>query len=89
MYRLLTESLLGLQRSGQRMLLKPCLPADWPEYRMKYRYGSSLYSIRVQQHDAGPATLHLDGEQQPGFEFALIDDGALHQVEAHWPRSQA
>lgn len=89
MYRLLTESLLGLQRNGQRMLLKPCLPADWPEYRMKYRYGSSLYLIRVQQHDAGPATLHLDGEQQPGFEFALIDDGALHQVEAHWPRSPA
>jgi len=89
MYRLLTESLLGLQRSGDRLRLRPCLPADWPEYRMQYRYGASLYSILVRQGGASAKTLTLDGVEQPGFEFALIDDGAVHQVQAHWPGASA
>lgn len=89
MYRLLTESLLGLQRSGDRLSLKPCLPAGWPEYRMQYRHGTSLYSILVRQRDAGPALLQLDGVEQPDFAFALVDDGAVHRIEAYWPRSPA
>ncbi len=86
MYRLLTESLLGLQRAGNRMSLHPCLPADWPEYQLQYRYGTSLYSIQVKQRDAGPATLRLDGVEQADFGFPLVDDGVLHHVEAEWPR---
>jgi len=89
MYRLLTESLLGLRRTGERMSLAPCLPADWPEYRLRYRHGTSVYVIRVQQCDAGPALLRLDGRDQPGFGFPLVDDGAVHHVEAHWPRPPA
>ncbi|MGO4222031.1 glucoamylase family protein [Lysobacter sp. TAF61] len=85
MYRLLTESLLGLQRTGAHMSLHPCLPADWPEYRLQYRYGTSLYSIRVKQRDTGPATLRLDGVEQADFGFPLVDDGVLHHVEAEWP----
>ncbi|MEL1264000.1 glucoamylase family protein [Pseudoxanthomonas putridarboris] len=86
MYRLLTESLLGLQRTGDRLSLKPCLPAEWPDYRLRYRHGTSVYTIQVKQSDAGPALLRLDGVEQPGFEFPLVDDGAVHHVEAHWPR---
>ncbi|WP_425606312.1 GH36-type glycosyl hydrolase domain-containing protein [Lysobacter yananisis] len=89
MYRLLTESLLGLQRSGGRLRLRPCLPADWPEYRMLYRYGASLYSILVRQDGAANKSLTLDGVEQPGFEFALVDDGGVHRVEAHWPGAPA
>ena len=68
------------------MSLHPCLPADWPEYELQYRYGTSLYSIRVKQRDAGPATLRLDGVEQADFGFPLVDDGVLHHVEAEWPR---
>ncbi|MFC3814956.1 GH36-type glycosyl hydrolase domain-containing protein [Lysobacter sp. GCM10012299] len=87
MYRLLTESLLGLQRTGDVMTLRPCLPADWPEYQLQYRHGTSLYLIEVIQRDSGAATLTLDGVEQAGFEFPLVDDGSLHRVEAHWPRA--
>jgi len=89
MYRLLTESLLGLQRRGSELELAPCLPRDWPEYELRYRFGASLYVICVRQVDAGTATLHLDGVEQPGFGFALRDDGGVHQVQARWPRAPA
>lgn len=90
MYRLLTESLLGLQRNGDRVRLKPCIPADWPEYRIQYRYGESMYLIHVRQIDAdahaGSGSLSLDGAQQDGLSFALVDDQSIHHVEALWPR---
>jgi cyclic beta-1,2-glucan synthetase len=89
MYRLLTESLLGLQRNGDRMSLAPCLPADWPEYQLLYRHGRGRYEIHVVQGGEGPARLWLDEVEQPGCDFALVDDGAVHQVRVQWPRPPA
>lgn len=87
MYRLLTESLLGLRRIGGELALHPCLPPEWPKYELRYRLGSSLYVISVTQRDAAAATLQLDGVEQPGLRFALLDDGNVHSVETAWPRA--
>nr|MDQ3057375.1 cyclic beta 1-2 glucan synthetase [Pseudomonadota bacterium] len=86
MYRLLTESLLGLHREGDLLSLKPCIPRDWPEYRIQYRHGESLYLITVTQVDEGPASVRVDGIESPGLQFALVDDQSVHHVQAHWPR---
>nr|WP_183960731.1 glycoside hydrolase family 94 protein [Chiayiivirga flava] len=91
MYRLLTESLLGLQREGDTLRLQPCIPADWPGYRIRFRHGESLYAIEVVQVDANeidalPASLHLDGVAQDGLRFPIRDDGATHRVDVRWPR---
>ena len=88
MYRLLTESLLGLHREGDRMRIAPCIPADWPEYRLHYRFGYTRYRIRVRQSqsEAGQGgRLTLDEVAQDGLSFALIDDGDVHRVEVEWP----
>jgi cellobiose phosphorylase len=87
MYRLLVESLHGLRRSGDRMALAPCLPADWDRYELQYRHGASVYLVEVVQDDAGPARLQLDGREQPGLDFPLLDDGAVHRVRLLWPRA--
>ncbi len=86
LYRLLTESLLGLQRRGDRMRLAPCVPAHWPHYRLRYRYGESQYVIAVRLGDAAQAMLRLDGIEQPSLEFPLVDDRSVHDVELDWPR---
>jgi len=87
MYRLLVESLLGLRRSGERLALAPCLPADWDRYELQYRHGASVYLVEVVQDDAGPARLQLDGQEQAGLDFPLLDDGAVHRVRLLWPRA--
>ncbi len=69
------------------LALKPCLPADWPGYGMQYRFGDSVYRITVEQVDGMAGGLSVDGQAQPGFELALVDDGAIHQVHLRWPRS--
>ncbi len=86
MYRLLTESLLGLHRDGTRLSLRPCIPADWTDYKLQYRFGESMYLITVTQVDGGEAKLSVDGYAQKDFGFELVDDESIHHVEAVWPR---
>ncbi len=86
MYRLLTESLLGVSRRGDMLEITPCVPPHWPGYSVRYRHGASLYVIEIQQVDDGDATLRLDGAAQAGLQFRLLDDASTHRVEIRWPK---
>ncbi len=86
MYRLITESLLGLSRENNRLRIAPCLPADWTAFTIRYRYGESVYAIAIAQVVVGPGEktgvrrLTLDAVEQPGDAIPLVDDHATHQV---------
>jgi cellobiose phosphorylase len=83
MYRLIIESLLGLRLSADRLTIAPCLPADWQEFKLDYRYRQTLYRITVRQ-DAGaeaPTSVLVDGILQSGPAIPLVDDRAEHRVE--------
>ena len=43
MYRLIVESLLGLKLEGDRLHVTPCLPAEWTEFKLSYRYRETEY----------------------------------------------
>ncbi|MFJ2990636.1 GH36-type glycosyl hydrolase domain-containing protein [Collimonas sp. NPDC087041] len=83
MYRLITESLLGLQLAGDKLYIKPCLPEDWDSYRMDYRYRDTTYKIVVRQSREDGAVYHLtvDGVEQPDGFIPLVDDQREHAVE--------
>jgi cellobiose phosphorylase len=86
MYRLLLEALLGLQITVGRLRFVPCLPADWPEFSIDYRYRETPYHIVVSQTPSGAearmgvSRLTLDGVEQAGQSLLLVDDGQPHQV---------
>lgn len=89
MYRLIIESLLGLQRSASSLRLQPVLPADWSGFSADYRFGATLYRIEVlQQTDAAPS-LRLDGVLIEGIQCPLVDDGHEHHIELRCQPSQA
>jgi cyclic beta-1,2-glucan synthetase len=79
----MVESLLGLRREGQSLRILPCIPADWPGYRLNYRFGDTVYRIHVTQSaQAGAASrVSVDGIDQPGKVIRLQDDHADHAVE--------
>lgn len=79
-YRLLTESLLGITREGDKLSIRPLLPAAWPEVMIAYQHGSSHYRITVRRCD-GESSLSLDGTPQPYGDIELIDDGREHRVD--------
>ena len=35
------------QEEGDRLRIDPCIPKIWDEFTIHYRYGSTLYSIRI------------------------------------------
>ena len=88
MYRLLVETLLGVNLMGSRLRLTPILPATWPGYSMQYRYRDTVYRIQISRARPGTETvpvLSLDGVRLPGDTFPLLDDRQKHHVTVQVP----
>ena len=81
MVRLILESLLGLQRCGSRLCVRPLLPPDWETFGMQYRFGASRYDITCRRDEAvAAASVVHDGVEVDGDTIALVDDGQVHAV---------
>jgi cyclic beta-1,2-glucan synthetase len=84
LYRAGTQWILGLTKAGNRLHLDPCIPRDWREYTITYRFGATLYEIVVKNPDGvmrGVQRIEVDGTAQDverGVE--LIDDGRRRAV---------
>jgi cellobiose phosphorylase len=74
MYRLAVESLLGLKREGDKLRIVPCLPVDWPGFKLRYRYGETVYRITVVRDESA-------GAEQSEQVIDLVDDRREHRVE--------
>lgn len=82
MYRLITECFLGISRVGNQLHIKPCIPEEWPEYKVHYRFGKAVYHIIVtQQSGTGEMSVKLDAIVQESKSIPLIDDEVEHVVE--------
>jgi cyclic beta-1,2-glucan synthetase len=86
MYRLVIESLLGLERQAAALKCAPRLPESWQGFSLDYRYRSTVYRITVRRSkgDERPS-VRVDAAEILGDTIALIDDGQVHQVEVAVP----
>jgi len=78
MYRLAIESLLGLTLEGDKLRLAPCLPANWPGFKLRYRYRDTPYRIVVVRDESGSAV-------EPVHVIPLVDDRREHLIELRIP----
>jgi cyclic beta-1,2-glucan synthetase len=83
MYRLGLEAILGLTRLGNVLKIDPCIPKDWPGFKVNYRFGATRYSINVENPQGvnrGIRRVVLDGKPVPGNLIPLAEDGRKHKV---------
>jgi cellobiose phosphorylase len=82
MYRLITESLLGLRLEVDRLTFAPCLRPGWQLLQIHYRYRETFYHITLNRAAGGNSILHitLDGAQLPDNILPLSDDRKDHNV---------
>jgi cellobiose phosphorylase len=82
MYRLIVESLLGLRLEDGKLRFEPCLPAEWNEFKLRYRYRGTLYHITVSRarSEEKEMGVTVDGIQQPDGTIPLVDDRRDHSV---------
>ena len=84
MYRLLVETLLGVNIEGDQLRLAPRVPEAWATFKIHYRYRQTVYHITITRLAAGsaePNLLSLDGEEISGRTIPLRDDHRTHAVE--------
>ncbi len=84
MYRLLIESLLGVNIVGAQLRLTPRLPKSWTAYKIHYRYRQTVYHITITRPAADVVSaeqLILDGKELAGKSVPLVDDYCEHFVE--------
>jgi cyclic beta-1,2-glucan synthetase len=84
MYRLLIETLLGLNREGNQLRLTPRLPTSWASCKVHYRYRQTSYHISISRSPHGLLTedqVGLDGNPIASGPIPLVDDGREHSVE--------
>jgi cellobiose phosphorylase len=79
MYRLGTEMILGLQRTGEYLRINPSIPKDWTHYQINYRFGTSLYHILVKQGQDGKQVT-MDGKILEDGLIPLGDDKQVHEI---------
>jgi cyclic beta-1,2-glucan glucanotransferase len=82
MYRLITESLLGLHLEVDRLRVLPCLPTTWSGFKVHYRYRETVYHIEIRRAggDAAAGRVIADGREQSDGSICLVDDRQDHHV---------
>ncbi len=84
LYRAGLEGVLGFRVQGQRLVLDPCIPAQWKSFEISFRYRSSQYEIVIENPrntNRGVSLIELDGialEDRTGI--SLVDDHTTHHV---------
>lgn len=70
LYRLILESIIGLNLENDKLIFKPCLPKEWSGCTVSYKYKSTQYTIRFKR---------AVGKDQNVTEIHLVDDGRCHE----------
>lgn len=82
MYQGLLKYYLGFWLEQDEMLLRPCVPATFGTYEIKYLHGGTKYEIKVIPEANRPQMeVTLDGTLLDGNRIQLVDDGEFHYVE--------
>ena len=90
LYRAALESVLGLRLAqGRTLLIRPCIPADWPGFRLRYRLpdGVTECEIVVENPHGGRQVIaaRRDGRDEPVIDglarIALPAAGGEYRIE--------
>jgi len=74
---------LGLKIENNKLTLNPCIPKEWDEYFVQYRYGESIYNIKVKNFKKTNAIqkMFLNNVEIKEKEVKLIDNSKINEIE--------
>ena len=82
MYEAGIKYILGLNIEGNVLKIKPNIPANWKEYSIRYKYGNSIYNIKVKNENSETEKgVFLDGKRLEKPEIVLNGNGGVYGVE--------
>ena len=78
------EYILGLKIEKQELNIEPNIPSNWKEYSIRYKFGKTIYSIKVKNPNGktnGVSKFLLNGNQIEEKKIKIIDDGKINEIE--------
>ena len=82
MYEAGIRYILGFNLEKNVLKIEPHIPENWKEYSIRYKYGNSIYNIKVVNKNLnGNKKILIDGRNIDGNEIILQDNGGVYSVE--------
>jgi len=84
MVRAGTEFILGIHPRGNNLHFNPCIPKEWPGFKVVYRHGMATYEIQFENPNhvcRGVERIELDGAAvQTSTATLALEDSQKHHV---------
>jgi cyclic beta-1,2-glucan synthetase len=80
MYRAGLEAILGINREGDKLRVKPCIPASWPGFEVSITIGKTRYDIKIVR-DTRPLPLGVEQVSAGEYIISLNDQGGVQTIE--------
>lgn len=84
MYEAGIKYVLGLRIENGYLSIQPCIPSDWKEYSIKYKYKNSVYNIHVYNPNGKNNTVEsfkLNGQEIQDKKIELDSKGGVYNIE--------
>lgn len=84
LYKAGIESILGLKIERQILKIEPCIPTNWEEYEMHYRYKNSIYHIKVKnpnRKNIGVDKFIVNKQEVEDKQIKLEGSGGIYEIE--------
>ena len=78
------ESILGLTIEKGELSINPCIPREWKEYSIRYKYKNTLYSIKVKNPEGknnGVQRFLLNGNEIEEKKIKLQENENINEIE--------
>lgn len=97
MYEAGIRYILGLHIEGNVLKMEPCIPNNWSEYSIKFKFRNSIYNIKVvnrsgkgkeveriivDEKDMSKEEVYIDNRKLENNEILLNGNGGVYTVEA-------
>jgi cellobiose phosphorylase len=87
MYRLILETLLGVELAVDELRFTPRVPVEWRSFKLDYRFRETIYHITCLNVSGAwkvPPKIIVDGIEQPEAALTLVNDRREHFVEVRF-----
>ena len=83
-YKAGIENILGLVIEKNSIIFNPCIPKEWKEYKIKYKYKGSIYNITIKNPEGkstGITKVLLNGKEVAEKQVPLQKNAGEQQIE--------
>lgn len=90
-YQAAVKYILGIRPAYEGLLVDPCIPNEWKEFKVRKQFRGSSYDIHVKNPEGiskGIRTVFADGAEVNGSLLPLFEDGKLHHIEVLMGKKQ-